>query len=150
MNRNPDARPTIDLIASLKSNVQYQSRLPAAICFDYFDTLVFRTVPPEHTKKIAARQLARLLNGILGDTLYDIRRHLERTLCSQNITQKGDPEFNLIALGVEIYHILKRMYPNSRILASEDRFVRFFCSIEIAVEKQVQPHMKRCWSCCNG
>lgn len=114
------------------------TRLPRAVCFDFFDTLVHRTVPAEQTKQLAAQQLARLLEGISGQALYELRRDLERRLCAESVAAGNDPEFNLFDLAAEFHVILSRLYPQSLVLADVEDFSRLFWNIERAVERLVQ------------
>ncbi len=73
------------------------------ICFDYFDTLVTRTVFPEFTKKLASRLLSRAGGERLGaDELYEIRRGLERQLCEQSAAAGGELEFYLHELAPQL------------------------------------------------
>ena len=67
------------------------------VCFDYFDTLVKRTVMPEATKQIACDQLSLLMNRrFSGFKLYKWRSELEVQICTENASNGGDNEFNLI------------------------------------------------------
>lgn len=139
MEDNPVARPVSDLIDCVKNTIgKSQSRMPRAICFDFFDTLVFRIVPPENTKKIAAKQLSFLLDGISGNALYEIRHELERSLGTLNLEKGRDLEFELTELAGAFFNILRNIYPKLPLFSNEARFKRLFCNIEIAVEKQVQ------------
>ncbi|MBT8355301.1 MAG: hypothetical protein KJO60_12310, partial [Desulfofustis sp.] len=55
-----------DLIDNIKETIGGAAPLPAAVCFDFFDTLIHRSVPPEDTKKLAAKNLSRLINKVLN------------------------------------------------------------------------------------
>ena len=101
MKVNPETKTFAEAIAFIKEAVNNQSRLPKAICFDYFDTLVFRVIAPEYSKKLAAKQLSLLLDGITGDSIYEIRRELELKLCRESVEQGKDPEFTARSIGVE-------------------------------------------------
>ena len=109
------------------------------VCFDYFDTLVSRTITPEYTKILAAEHLAEILNTQLsGTTLYEIRRELEVTLCHKNVHLGGDPEFDLYALAEEIFSVIIQITETVEDSFSKAEFVDIFADLEIAVEIQVQ------------
>lgn len=115
----------------------------AVVCFDYFDTLVSRSVAPQYTKQMAACQLSRLLkNKISGKTLYQIRYHLEALMCLESAQSGLDLEFSLEALGKRLFDILKRN-GDATSRFSRDEFASLMLDIEIAVEKAVQrPYQK--------
>ena len=107
-------------------------------CFDFFDTLVGRSVVPEDTKKIGANQLADLLgDGITGDFIYQLRSVLEKRICSKNYQNGFDPECDLIDLARKLYAVLNEIVGEG-VLQSEESFVDLLVSIELAVEKRVQ------------
>ncbi len=109
------------------------------VCFDYFDTLVSRTITPEYTKILAAEHLAEILNTQLsGTTLYEIRRELEVTLCHKNVRLGGDPEFNLYTLAEEIFSVVGQITETVDDSLSRAEFVDIFADLEVAVEIQVQ------------
>lgn len=126
------------LAEDLKRMVAGPGKVPKAICFDYFDTLVFRTVVPEKTKVLAAHQLSLLLGDVSGDLLYAIRRRLEAKLCRESLDRDRDPEFSLAELAARLYGLVDGMSEDLGLLAGKERFVQYFCDIELAVEKQVQ------------
>lgn len=107
------------------------------VLFDYFDTLVHRTVAPEHVKRLACDRLAGVAQaGIGGAELYARRAAIERRLCVEAEARGDDLEFELRAM-------LTLLWQESPELAgiSEDAFVGLGASMEIAVECQVQvPH----------
>ncbi len=138
MNKSAETITFSQLAEDLKKMVAGPGKVPKAICFDYFDTLVFRTVVPEETKVLAAHQLSLLLGDISGDLLYGIRRRLEAKLCRESLGRGRDPEFSLPELATRLYHLVDGMSEDFRLLAGEQRFVQCFCNIELAVEKQVQ------------
>ncbi len=126
------------ILAEVKKSLEDRSSSIEAVCFDFFDTLVARSVTPEETKKIAAAQLADLLpEGITADLLYRIRSVLERQECAENLSKGLDPEFNLITLAKKLFAILSPM-AETGILTSPDAFVTILVDIELAVEQQVQ------------
>jgi FMN phosphatase YigB (HAD superfamily) len=137
MKQNTETISLIELIKELKQMID-QSRLPRAICFDYFDTLVFRTVPPEHTKVLAAHQLSKITGILSGGTIYEIRQALERKLCVERHDQGKDPEFSLTELAKRFYVLLTEMSEGKEVVTCEQKFINIFCNIEVAVEKQVQ------------
>ncbi len=124
--------------AALHGVLQDRSPSIQVVCFDYFDTLVRRSVVPEDTKKIAANQLADLLGrGITGDFIYQLRQILEQRLCAENHEKGLDPEFNLIHLAEKLYGVLQRIIGKG-LQQTEESFVALVVNIELAVEKQVQ------------
>lgn len=115
-----------------------------AVCFDFFDTLVGRTVPPEETKKIAASQLADLLSArdgatarVSGEFIYELRRVLELRLCAENRREGYDPEFNLTDLARELLAVLETLL-GGHCLPAEKDFLELFVGIELNVERLVQ------------
>ena len=109
-----------------------------AVCFDYFDTLINRSISPEYTKRIAADRLSELLQlQISGSAIYEIRRDLEVKLCNKNLDECGETEFSLDSLGAELHGLLSRL-AETNLSVSETVFIDLFASIEIAVEKLVQ------------
>lgn len=109
------------------------------ICFDFFDTLVYRIVEPEDTKRLASNQLGILLGEeITGNTLYLFRRRLEAELCRKNAEAGSDPEFNFLAFAPAFYACLKKDYTNFPKHFCEKDFIQRVLDIEIATEKQVQ------------
>jgi len=138
MTPHPDSIPFSALAEDIKRVVTARNSLPRAICFDYFDTLVFRIVAPETTKVIAAHQLSLLLGALSADVVYGIRGQLEAKLCGERRAAGQDPEFSLPVLASRLYHLLIAMCDNSPVLATEEVFVQRFSEIELAVEKAVQ------------
>lgn len=138
MNEKTETITFSELVEDIQKRVRDQSRLPKAICFDYFDTLVFRTVAPEQTKQLAAHQLSLLLGTLSGGALYEMRRELEGKLCRESAGQGKDPEFSLPGLAGRLYHLLHGMSQTIGSFSRENDFVHCFCNIELAVEKQVQ------------
>ena len=132
------------LFAEVKTRLEACLSAPNVVCFDFFDTLVQRTVPPEETKRIAARQLAAALGRERdGEFLYSLRSRLEERLCSQNRARGFDPEFNLSSLAASLHDILRGVFGESFDLDTET-FRHLLLAIEVAVEKEVQrldPHV---------
>lgn len=124
--------------AAIQRDLADQSTAIHLVCFDYFDTLVSRSVAPEDTKKIAANQLADMVgNGLTGDVIYRLRGILEQRLCGENHRNGLDPEFNIIHLAGKLHAVLKGIFGDG-FLQTEESFVSLVVSIELAVEKQVQ------------
>jgi HAD superfamily hydrolase (TIGR01549 family) len=138
MSESAETITILQLADNLKKMVAGPGEVPKAICFDYFDTLVFRTVVPEKTKVLAAHQLSLLLGDISGDLLYNIRRRLEAKLCGESRGRGRDPEFSLPELAARLHRLVDGMAEDLGLLAGEQQFVECFCDIELAVEKQVQ------------
>lgn len=111
----------------------------SVVCFDFFDTLVTRSIMPEYTKKIAARQLSRLLvNQISSQELYDIRHRMEAEICAENQEVGEDLEFNLKDLAKRLYQNLSSRDIPQLNSYTQDAFIEIVLDIELAVEKQVQ------------
>lgn len=111
----------------------------AVVCFDYFDTLVARHVEPEHTKRLAAGLLSRVMKNLIsGAELYDIRRDLEKTLCEQNAAAGGDLDFNLADFSRYYFQTLQGR--DKKLLEEWDseEFIRLVLDIELSVEQMVQ------------
>lgn len=134
----------MEILSALQLRVAIQKRLEnspglaSVVCFDFFDTLVGRSVVPEDTKKIAANQLADLLGeGLTGDIIYRLRRVLEQRLCIKNRDNGLDPEFNLSHLAQKLFVLLKEI-TGELTFSTVNSFVDLMIDIELAVEKQVQ------------
>lgn len=109
------------------------------LCFDFFDTLVYRVVVPEDTKRLAAKQLGVLIGEELaGNLLYYHRCKLEAEMCQQNAAAGGDPEFNFLLFASQFYSCLKTEYTGFPEHLSETDFTQWVLDIELATEKQVQ------------
>ncbi len=108
-------------------------------CFDYFDTLIVRTIEPEFSKQLAARLHSRLLEeSITPQELYAIRRQLEKQLCDQNLAAGGELEFYLDSFSLEYFQILCNRLGDKTVLADQDAFQELVLSVETAVERAVQ------------
>lgn len=108
------------------------------IFFDIFDTLVQRTINPEHSKIIACQHLAIMagLKNINGHSLYDIRRDLEARLCVFQHAENGELEFTLHALSQHMYDALCAEGQLAPDCAYEDfRSLLYHC--ELLAEKSV-------------
>ena len=124
------------------------------LCFDYFDTLVYRIVAPEHTKKLAARQLGLLVkDGFDGEQIYDLRSRLEVEICRKNAEVGNDPEFNILELADAVYDRLNRRDAGMPCRLGRELFKKVFVDIEIAVELRVQrvfPDTRRLLEACKN
>lgn len=109
-----------------------------AVCIDYFDTLVYRSVYPQTTKLLASCQLAVFLGRLSGRTIFEIRQELEVSLCSENAASGKDAEFALPDLGARLFHLLGDIWKNDTSFPGQAEFVETFCCIELTVEKAVQ------------
>ena len=130
--------PTDDLSTDF---FRFLSRTPGitVVCFDFFDTLVYRTVAPEHTKRLASGQLAKIFNQIpSGRDLYRRRRDLEAQLCRHNARQGRDPEFNFLQFTDAFYDKLNHRYSGMPSLLTREKFQDLLPHIEITVELRVQ------------
>ena len=111
----------------------------SVVCFDFFDTLVARTVAPEQTKRLASRQLAVLLGDYrLGERIYTARHDLEARMCREKADRGMDPEFGLPDFAGRFHEHLLRQFPRWPGALTESLFRDLFIDMEIAVEKRVQ------------
>lgn len=109
------------------------------LCFDFFDTLIYRIVAPEHTKKLAARQLSLLVKDRFdGEQIYGFRSRLEVEICKKNAEAGNDPEFNILELADAVYDQLNRRGAGMPWWLDRELFRKVFVDIEIAVESRVQ------------
>ncbi len=108
------------------------------ICIDYFDTVITRTVAPEHTKIIASAALSQLLGGSFsGIDLYRIRQDLELSLTNRNAEETGELDFCLHDLGQRFWAAIKERNPGFSQLSRQE-FAVALINIEVVVEKAVQ------------
>jgi len=118
--------------------ISIQEKRPRVICFDYFDTLVSRTIEPETTKRLAANQLYSIMDcGLEGSMLYDLRRVLELKTCNENAAKGLDPDFNLCELAERYFNIIKEV-TTIPVFLTKEAFVEIFINIEVQVEKTTQ------------
>lgn len=108
---------------------------PALVCFDYFDTLVRRTVHPEDVKRIACDRVALVACPLLdGAELYAIRNRLEAEHCNRNEQAgQGDLEFRLKEVLGSLWDATQDRQEISRA-----HFVDLGRGIEIDLERSVQ------------
>ena len=109
------------------------------VCFDYFDTLVVRTVEPEYTKILAAELLSQALGRLLSAReLYGRRSELERIMCRENVDSGGELEFYLGDLAGRLRTLLAEELGAHPLLQDEQGFVRLMLDIETTVELWTQ------------
>ena len=125
-----------ELIENVKQIVSSKTPLPAAVCFDFFDTLVLRSVPPEDTKRLAGEKLCEQIQTKLNaEDIYQLRNILELRLCRESREAGNDPEFNL----VELAGVMHNRLCTFGLLESEENSNKFsnrIIEIELAVEKK--------------
>lgn len=105
------------------------------ILLDIFDTVVYRNVDPEYTKKIWAGQIVKLFNlkGSMID-LYQWRFEAERKLGEKSHNEGNDWEFKYDDLINLLYdEVISR---NCKI--SKKKFKEISTEIEISIESSVQ------------
>lgn len=106
-------------------------------CFDYYDTVVCRTVEPEYVKKLWCRQLKDDLGLDLGlKALYASRNRLESKLCRENEAKGKDLEFQYRQLTERMYELLAEGMDISKAC-----FIKKLEDIELEIECRVQ---KKC------
>jgi len=111
----------------------------SVICFDFFDTLVYRTVAPEHTKKLASKQLGIFLKDPSpANEIYKIRRDLEAQLCRENALNGMDPEFNMADFATAFLEKLTKRFSGWPCFLTEALFFEFLIAIELKIETRVQ------------
>lgn len=116
---------------------------PDVVCFDYFDTLVTRTVYPESVKKIVCGRLEALI-GVPEERrgeLYTLRNRLEAETCHVNAANGFDLEFNLADLWPEIWN-----QAGLSEFLDQTSFSQLAMDLEISTECSVQeldPNMLR-------
>ena len=108
------------------------------VILDVFDTLLARTVNPEHVKILSADRLARSLGlqGFDGPTLYKVRRKMEAEINQENLKIYGEAEFRFHELAARLYSFLKSSEPVLSHI-SEMQFYKRMLEIEVIVEKEV-------------
>ena len=108
---------------------------PDIVCFDYFDTLVSRSVYPESVKKITCGRLEKLIGGHtdIPGWLYGLRFEAEAAICRENEEAGFDLDFN-------IRHLFSRLWEaDTRCqLLERDVFVQLAVDLEVATECSVQ------------
>ncbi len=129
--------PTIVISYLEELNIQLCDKL--IVCFDYFDTLVTRSVEPEHTKVVACELLHKALKlQCSGNDLYELRRELELEMTTANGRATGELDFRLDTFAVEFYKVLKDAEKQWDERVDEEQFTSMLLDIELSVEKVVQ------------
>ena len=107
-----------------------------AIFCDIFDTVVYRTVQPEFTKKLWANKIVKRLGLNLNMiNLYKERNRIETELGEKAHNDGNDWEFRHKDLSIEIYKYLTN---RTSIDISEKNFVELSKEVEVEVESAVQ------------
>lgn len=103
-------------------------------CFDYYDTIVHRSVEPEYVKKIWCKELKDAFAISLNvESIYNLRNEKEAFLCSKNQKNGFDLEFQYERLLEEMYEALVL-----RENTAWDDFKVVAADIELNIEKRVQ------------
>ena len=127
-----------DTLVTRLKRLHEQQRRGLVVCFDYFDTLVTRTVDPEYTKVLASGLLQQALQLDLGaDRLYGMRSTLERELTAKNAERYGELDFRLDHFAAAFLPVLRRQHGGLDTVTPDD-FTALLLDIEVAVEKAVQ------------
>ncbi|MFC1831416.1 HAD-IA family hydrolase [Thermodesulfobacteriota bacterium] len=109
------------------------------ICFDYFDTLVTRTVYPEYTKEMASTLLSLACGGLVeAGELYKIRSDLEREMCEQRAETGGELEFYLLEFAPRYLDNVRESHQQFFRGWETERFTELLLDIELTVETSVQ------------
>lgn len=102
------------------------------IFFDIFDTIVYRTVQPEYTKKIWANHLIKRFDLSLNmQSVYQKRNKLELKLGEKSAASGFDWEFTYDSLLEEMYDMFQQN-------TSKKEFKEVATQIEIEIESSVQ------------
>ena len=126
LNRDQRLRETIDAFSS--SNDESK-----AVCFDYFDTIVYRNVHPEYLKQLSAKVFSEVVQGAISPAkLGALRVELERELCVQNKEGGYDLEFRIDQLARKIYREIFGKIPFK--FRNLRKFTNLFIDVEISVE----------------
>ena len=108
------------------------------VAFDVFDTLVERSVRPEHVKILACDRLVQRLGleRVCGLNVYTQRQRIESTLARRNRRALGEVEFRHMDMAVELHAELlaSGLLPNG---VSAATFASAALRTELAVERQV-------------
>lgn len=103
-------------------------------CFDYFDTIVSRTVEPEYVKKLWCRQVKDDFGLTISlEELYGHRRRLEEELCRENEANGKDLEFQYRQLAARMYALFAK-----DIEVTEEKFAIKLEQAELDIECRVQ------------
>lgn len=104
-------------------------------CFDYYDTIVYRTVEPEYVKKIWSRDMADFFPTTMKvSEIYALRNSLEAELCADNEKKGYDAEFQYADL-------IETMY--EKLFADQDMDKKLFFEIAEGIELSVESRVQR-------
>jgi FMN phosphatase YigB (HAD superfamily) len=110
----------------------------SVVAFDVFDTLVERSVRPEHVKILACDRLVQRLGleRVCGLSLYRRRQRIESALASRNRRAIGEVEFRHVDMAAELHAELlaSGLIPNG---VSAATFASAALRTELSVERQV-------------
>lgn len=113
---------------------QIETLEPRLVCFDYFDTLVFRTIHPEDVKRLWAESIARVFpSSPGGSTIYQQRATLETAHYKRDRGAGGDSEFRAADIYDEIWDSNDWAHAMSR-----TAFVQLALDQEVSQELAVQ------------
>lgn len=108
-----------------------------AVCFDYFDTIVYRDVHPEYLKQLSSKLLSNALLGtISADELGALRVTFERELCENNNKFGYDLDFRIDQLARKLFSYLNSRLPDK--FKDQTNFIKLFVEIEISLELEHQ------------
>lgn len=103
-------------------------------CFDYYDTIVYRTVEPEYVKKIWSRDITGFFPvAMKASEVYALRNSLEAELCVKNEKKGYDAEFRYADLTGAMY---ERLFANQSV--DRELFFEVAEAIELSIESRVQ------------
>ncbi len=108
------------------------------IALDVFDTLVERSVRPEHVKILACERIVQHLglDGTCGLDLYERRRLIEINLGRRALAQDGEAEYRHAEMAENLFEELQKSGCLPRGLQAVDFIAAALCS-ELNVERQV-------------
>lgn len=111
-------------------------RAGQVVLLDVFDTLLERTIRPEHVKILACDRLVRLLGlrGLDGLSLYARRSKAEREISRQNLADHGEVEFHIAQLAGMLHAELSASGHLPEGIAP-DAFLAAVLRAELAVER---------------
>lgn len=107
---------------------------PKLICFDYFDTLVTRSIHPEDVKRLACERVGRMVDeSLTGPELYRLRSEVEGAQCRANEERGGDLECSLVDVLGEMWD----RTPSAQRMTRRE-FIDLASDVELAIEQRVQ------------
>lgn len=99
---------------------------------DFFDTIVHRSVPPEHVKKLWAGRLESELGIQERGLLYDMRFNIEAQLCQESLQKDNELEFRYDDMIKKLYALI------DGISMTFPEFREVSIKIELDLEREVQ------------